>query len=83
MGADSEFLIIGSGPAGAMAAWALRGPDVRMIDTGHAAPANPARLDRNIFDLRREHDLTPHLIGSEFQGLRSSRPRWFPKRFSR
>lgn len=61
MGADSEFLIVGSGPAGAMAAWALRGRNVRVVDVGLTAPASPPRLDRNIFDLRREIDLTPYL----------------------
>ncbi len=71
MSAESEFLIVGSGPAGAMAAWALCGRDVRMIDAGFTAPASLPKLDRNIFDLRREGDLTAHAIGSAFEGLRN------------
>lgn len=73
MSAESEFLIVGSGPAGAMAAWALRGRDVRMVDAGFTVAPGLSRLDRNIFDLRCDRDLTAHAIGSAFEGLQNLR----------
>ncbi len=73
MGATADVLVVGSGPAGAMAAWGLRGLDVRMLDAGYASAA--ARIGENLYDLRRRRDLTPALVGARFEGLRNLRGR--------
>ncbi len=72
MSADSDFIVVGSGPAGAMAAWALRGRGVRVLDFG-AAAADVPRLRQNLYEYRRTHDLTPYVIGGRFEGLRNLR----------
>jgi len=72
MHADSEVIVVGSGPAGAMAAWALRGRGVRLLDFGNTA-ANVPRLRENLYAFRKTGDLTPHVIGEDFEGLRNLR----------
>ena len=72
MRADSEVIIVGSGPAAAMAALALRSRGVRLLDVG-MAPAAVPRLEQNLYELRRTQDLTPHIIGDDCEGLRNLR----------
>ncbi|MBL8177559.1 MAG: GMC family oxidoreductase [Bryobacterales bacterium] len=69
MDANSEVIVVGSGPAGAMAAWALRGLGVRLLDFGNTSAGLP-KLQENLYSLRRKTDLTPHLIGPNFEALR-------------
>jgi len=60
-----DVVIVGSGPAGAMAAWALRGRGgVRMLDVGHAPETAAAA----------ETDAAAYRIGARFEGLRHLRP---------
>lgn len=67
-----DVIIVGSGPAGASAALALAGRDVLMLDAGHEAPSIPSDFSGNLLDLRRESsDLTPHLVGEEFQSMQN------------
>lgn len=73
MDATSEVLIVGSGPAGALAAWALRNvKGVRILDAGYQQdvfpPAGP------VHTIRQELDLTAYRIGSRAEGLRHLRP---------
>ena len=70
MSATPDVIIVGSGPAGVMAAWGLRARSVRMLDVGHT-PSNVPRLDDNLYRIRRQRDLTPALIGEHFEGLRN------------
>jgi len=64
-----DAIIVGSGPAGTFAAYALRGKNVLMLDVGHTPPDSSA-LDDNIFRLRRRGgDLFAPLIGEEFESL--------------
>lgn len=73
MAATSEVLIVGSGPAGAMAAWALRNvKGVRILDAGRRQDVflPPGLLS----SLRHQLDFTPYRIGSRSEGLRHLRP---------
>ncbi|MBC7928513.1 MAG: GMC family oxidoreductase [Bryobacteraceae bacterium] len=64
-----DYLIIGSGPAGTAAAYALRNSGCVVMDPGisgeHTSP-----LDGDLFELRRSRaDLFDELIGSRFEAL--------------
>lgn len=74
MSATPEVIIVGSGPAGVMSAWGLRGRSVRMLDVGHTAGGAP-RLDDNLYRIRAQQDLTSTFIGERFEGLRNLRGR--------
>lgn len=74
MGTTPDVIIVGSGPAGAMAAWGLRGLGVRILDVGHTPGAAP-RLHDNLYRIRTQRDLTPEFIGARFEGLRNLRGR--------
>lgn len=64
-----DAIVIGSGPAGTFAAYALRGKNVLVIDVGYKPPPSPG-LDDNLFALRkRESDLFSPLIGENFESL--------------
>lgn len=64
-----EVIVVGSGPAGTSAAYALRGCNVLMLDTGFTPPDCSA-LDGNIFELRRNReDMFLPLIGEKFESL--------------
>ena len=64
-----DAIVIGSGPAGVFAAYALRGKRVLVLDVGHQ-PASSAELDGNLFELRqRQPDLFRPLIGENFESL--------------
>jgi len=69
-----EVIIVGSGPAGVMSAWGLRGRSVQMLDVGNTPPDAP-RLDDNLYRLRAQRDLTSAFIGAKFEGLRNLRGR--------
>ena len=72
MSATSDVIIVGSGPAGAMSAWGLRGRTICMLDVGHT-PEAAGRLTDNLYRLRRRQDLTSAFIGEHFEGLRNLR----------
>ena len=64
-----DAIIVGSGPAGTFAAYALQGRNVLLLDVGHRPPAMPD-LPGNLYALRQQRDdLFEELIGSEFEGL--------------
>lgn len=64
-----DFLVIGSGPAGAAAALALRGSDCVVIDPGFV-PEQKTRLCGDLFALRQSNeDLFSELIGDDFEAL--------------
>lgn len=65
-----DFIIVGSGPAGAAAALQLAGKDVLMIDAGFDAPGVASDFRGSLHRLRCTHsDLFPHLIGDRFESL--------------
>lgn len=74
MDLESEVIVVGSGPAGAMAAWALRHRkgSVRIVDAGMVPDVSPPE-EGSLQDLRRRMDLTAFRIGAEFEGLRHLR----------
>jgi choline dehydrogenase-like flavoprotein len=67
-----DAIVIGSGPAGTMAAWALRGKRVLVLDVGHK-PASPLpEVGGNLYEeRRRSDDLFSILIGEKFESLRN------------
>jgi choline dehydrogenase-like flavoprotein len=73
MAVESDVLIVGSGPAGAMAAWALRGSkgSVRILDAGHEQDVFPPAGAMHA--LRQQQDLTAYRIGERAEGLRHLR----------
>ena len=70
MNTTPDVIVVGSGPAGVMSAWGLRGRSVQMLDVGHMPPATP-RLSDNLYNLRAQRDLTSAFIGEHFEGLRN------------
>ncbi|HVX66213.1 MAG TPA: hypothetical protein VHA11_06415, partial [Bryobacteraceae bacterium] len=66
-----DAIVVGSGPAGTFAAYALRGRNVLVLDVGYRAPGAPD-LAGNLYALReRKQDLFAPLIGEQFEGLRN------------
>jgi choline dehydrogenase-like flavoprotein len=64
-----DAIVVGSGPAGTFAAYALRGRNILMLDVGFTPP-DSSSLDDNIFKLRLEReDLFLPLIGENFESL--------------
>ncbi len=64
-----DAIVVGSGPAGTFAAYALRGKNVLMLDVGINAPGSTG-LNDNIFRLRQKTaDLFHPLIGEDFESL--------------
>jgi len=64
-----DAIIVGSGPAGTFAAYALEGRNVLLLDVGHRPPRMPD-LPGNLYKLRQQRDdLFEELIGSGFEGL--------------
>src|SRR3970282_911010 len=64
-----DVIVVGSGPAGTFAAYALRNKNVLVLDVGFRPPVSDD-LDDNIFRLRREKtDLFQPLIGENFESL--------------
>lgn len=64
-----DAVIVGSGPAGAMAAYGLQGRNVLVLDVGYRPPKIPD-LEGNLYTLRQQReDLFEELIGSAFEGL--------------
>jgi choline dehydrogenase-like flavoprotein len=67
-----DAIIVGSGAAGAMAAWALQGKQILVLDVGRHAPMLDNGLDWsvNLYDERRRRpDLFELLIGQNFESL--------------
>jgi choline dehydrogenase-like flavoprotein len=69
---DADIIVVGSGPSGAFAAYALRGRNVLVLDVGHRA--GPSTLQANLYDVRRGSagervDTFAELIGPEFESL--------------
>jgi choline dehydrogenase-like flavoprotein len=71
--ASFDAIIAGAGPAGVMAARALRGRRVLVLDAGRRpapAPGYPAaNLADNLYEERRQRDLFDLLIGERFESL--------------
>jgi choline dehydrogenase-like flavoprotein len=66
-----DAIVVGSGPAGTFASYALRGRNVLVLDVGYRAPGTPD-LEGNLYALReRKEDLFVPLIGERFEGLRN------------
>lgn len=65
-----DVIIVGSGPAGVMAAWSLRGKSVLVLDVGRQ-PLSPSNdLSGNLYEeRRRQADLFDFLIGEHFESL--------------
>ena len=64
-----DAIIVGSGPAGTSAAYALRGRNVLVLDVGYR-PIRSPDLEENIYRLRRSQpDLFESLIGAQFEGM--------------
>jgi choline dehydrogenase-like flavoprotein len=64
-----DAIIVGSGPAGTFAAYALQGRNVLLLDVGHRQSFMPD-LPGNLYALRQKRDdLFEELIGSGFEGL--------------
>jgi choline dehydrogenase-like flavoprotein len=64
-----DAIVVGSGPAGTMAAWALTGKRVLVLDVGRSPGALPD-MQGNLYDRRqREADLFEFLIGEKFEAL--------------
>jgi hypothetical protein len=64
-----DVIVVGSGPAGTFAAYALRGKNILMLDVGYKPPVSDD-LNENIFRLRQEKaDLFHPLIGENFESL--------------
>lgn len=66
-----DAIIIGSGPAGVMAAWALQGKRVLVLDVGRRPPAFPDSRVNLYEERRRQPDLFDFLIGEKFESLRN------------
>jgi choline dehydrogenase-like flavoprotein len=68
-----DAIIVGSGPAGVMAAWALQGKRILVLDVGHGySAAQDAGWNRSVslYDEReRNADLFEFLIGEKFESL--------------
>jgi choline dehydrogenase-like flavoprotein len=77
-----DLIIIGSGPAGAWAAWQAcrRGLKPLILDVG-ATPAADEALDHNLYDLRQQDPAqADYLIGKNFESLNNlHRPYASPK----
>lgn len=66
-----DAIIVGSGPAGTFASYALRGRNVLVLDVGYRAPASPT-IEGNLYSLRQTRkDLFDAFIGERFEGLRN------------
>jgi choline dehydrogenase-like flavoprotein len=64
-----DAIIVGSGPAGTSAAYALGGKKVLVLDVGYK-PIRSPELEENIYRLRQNQpDLFESLIGERFEGL--------------
>jgi choline dehydrogenase-like flavoprotein len=64
-----DAIIVGSGPAGTSAAYALAGRNVLVLDVGYKPIRSPA-LEENLYRLRQNRtDLFESLIGERFEGL--------------
>ncbi len=66
-----DAIVVGSGPAGTFASYALRGRNVLVLDVGYRAPGSPG-LEGNLYAMRQaREDLFAPLIGERFEGLRN------------
>ncbi len=64
-----DAIIVGSGPAGTSAAYALGGRNVLVLDVGYK-PVRSPDLEENLYQLRQNRpDLFESLIGERFEGL--------------
>ncbi len=68
-----DAIVVGAGPAGVMAAWALQGKRVLVLDVGHgyaAAQDDDWNRSANLYEEReRTADLFEVLIGEKFESL--------------
>ena len=70
-----DVIVVGSGPAGTFASYALRDKNVLMLDVGFTPPPS-GDLKGNLFTLRqKEADLFHCLIGEGFEGMQNIRNR--------
>jgi choline dehydrogenase-like flavoprotein len=67
-----DAIIVGSGPAGTLSAYALQGSArVLVLDVGNRPPLTP-RLTGNLYELRQKRgDLFEELIGTDYESLRN------------
>ncbi len=67
-----DAIIAGAGPAGVMAAWALRGKRVLLLDAGKNPESSSDNPADNLYEARRRQaDLFDLLIGQNFESLRN------------
>jgi choline dehydrogenase-like flavoprotein len=64
-----DAIVVGSGPAGVMAARALQGKRVLVLDAGNQPPVLPGTGAGLYEDRQRQPDLFPLLIGEKFESL--------------
>lgn len=73
-----DAIVVGSGAAGAWAAWALRGTRTLVLDVGHRPPETT--LEGNLYDLRKTRPLLAETIGARYESLHNlENPELSPK----
>jgi choline dehydrogenase-like flavoprotein len=73
-----DAIVVGSGAAGTWAAWSLRGTKTLVLDVGTRPPE--ARLEGNLYDLRKQRSLFEETIGARYESLHNlENPELSPK----
>ncbi len=65
-----DAIVVGSGAAGAFAAYGLRGAKTLVLDAGMPLAEAPT-LDANLYDLRKSRDVFHETVGERFESLHS------------
>lgn len=63
-----DFIIIGAGPAGVSAAYALRNKSVLMLDVGYTC-SEERLAPKNLYDLKRTENVYDLILGKDFESL--------------